>query len=107
MDDDANDRLAEKLLVARILHGDTEAFRSVIDRTQGLVTQIIFKMVVNSEDRRDIAQRPGHRARHVAGAAPSRAGGGRIGGTGRKRTLDLRGSAASPASPRGAGNDRH
>ena len=53
----------------------------------------------------DSAQRPGHRAGHGAGAPPSLAGRWRIGGTGRQRTLDFRGSAASPDSPRGAGDD--
>jgi RNA polymerase sigma factor (sigma-70 family) len=50
------DKQSDQQLVERVLRGDTGAFRSVIDRTQGLVTQIIFKMIANSEDRRDIAQ---------------------------------------------------
>ncbi len=43
-------------LVDKILGGDTEAFRVVIKNTEGLVTQIIFKMVNSIEDRRDLAQ---------------------------------------------------
>jgi RNA polymerase sigma-70 factor (ECF subfamily) len=50
------DKQSDQQLVERVLRGDTEAFRSVIDRTQGLVSQIVFKMIANSEDRRDIAQ---------------------------------------------------
>jgi RNA polymerase sigma factor (sigma-70 family) len=51
-----SDKLSDQQLVERVLRGDTEAFRSVINRTQGLVTQIVFKMINNPEDRRDIAQ---------------------------------------------------
>jgi RNA polymerase sigma factor (sigma-70 family) len=56
MDYKNDDKQSDQQVVERVLRGDTEAFRSVIDRTQGLVTQIVFKMVANSEDRRDIAQ---------------------------------------------------
>jgi RNA polymerase sigma factor (sigma-70 family) len=56
MDYKNDDKQSDRQVVERVLRGDTEAFRAVIDRTQGLVTQIIFKMVANSEDRRDIAQ---------------------------------------------------
>ena len=42
-------------LVKRVLHGDTNAF-STIKNTEGLVTQIVYKMIPNSEDRKDIAQ---------------------------------------------------
>ncbi|MCF0072741.1 sigma-70 family RNA polymerase sigma factor [Dyadobacter sp. CY261] len=51
-----DDKQSDQRLVERVLRGDTAAFRSVIDRTQGMVTQIVFKMVANAEDRRDIAQ---------------------------------------------------
>lgn len=51
-----NERQDDQHLVQRVLRGDTEAFRSIIDRTQGLVTQIVFKMISNQEDRRDVAQ---------------------------------------------------
>jgi RNA polymerase sigma-70 factor (ECF subfamily) len=43
-------------LVERILAGNTQAFETIIKNTKGLVAQITFKMIENSEDRRDIAQ---------------------------------------------------
>src|SRR5450759_2671385 len=43
-------------LVKRVLHGDTNAFSTIIKNTEGLVTQIVYKMIPNSEDRKDIAQ---------------------------------------------------
>jgi RNA polymerase sigma-70 factor (ECF subfamily) len=46
----------EQVLVERVLSGDTTAFRQIIKITQGLVAQIIFKMVNNAEDRLDITQ---------------------------------------------------
>lgn len=46
----------DQLLIERVLRGDTEAFKLIVKNTEGLVTQIIFKMIPNSEDRKDIAQ---------------------------------------------------
>ena len=43
-------------LVNRILSGDTKSFSLIIKNTEGLVAQIIFKMVQNNEDRKDLAQ---------------------------------------------------
>ena len=40
----------------KVLRGDTRAFETVIKNTRGLVAQIVFKMVANPEDRRDLAQ---------------------------------------------------
>jgi RNA polymerase sigma-70 factor (ECF subfamily) len=47
---------ADQELVGKVLDGDTNAFVTVIQNTEGLVTQIIFKMISNTEDRKDIAQ---------------------------------------------------
>jgi RNA polymerase sigma factor (sigma-70 family) len=46
----------DQQLVARVLNGDTRAFETIIKNTEGLVAQIVFKMVGHSEDRRDLAQ---------------------------------------------------
>jgi RNA polymerase sigma factor (sigma-70 family) len=47
---------SDRRLVAAVLSGDNEAFSTIIRNTQGLVTQIIFKMIDNREERKDIAQ---------------------------------------------------
>ena len=46
----------DQKLVEKALRGDTNALNAIIKNTEGLVTQIIFKMVSNIEDRKDIAQ---------------------------------------------------
>lgn len=46
----------EKRLASRSLAGDTQAFGSIIKYTERLVAQIVFKMIANPEDRKDIAQ---------------------------------------------------
>ena len=46
----------DQQLVERVLDGDTEAFGIIIKNTEGLVSQIIFRMVRNGEDRKDIVQ---------------------------------------------------
>ena len=51
-----NRYLAGQFLVNKVLRGDTYAFKSIINNTKGLTTQIIFKMIPNAEDRKDIAQ---------------------------------------------------
>jgi len=43
-------------LIKRVLEGDSNAFKLIISKTQGLVIQIIYKMVNNREDREDLAQ---------------------------------------------------
>jgi len=43
-------------LVGLVLGGDTLAFGSIIKNTERLVAQIVFKMIKNEEDRKDIAQ---------------------------------------------------
>jgi RNA polymerase sigma-70 factor (ECF subfamily) len=47
---------SDQHLVDKVLRGDTKAFEIIIKNTKGLVAQIVFKMVDNAEDRRDIAQ---------------------------------------------------
>jgi len=47
---------ADRFLVDKVLSGDTKAFRSIMKNTEGLVAQIVFKMITNKEDRKDIAQ---------------------------------------------------
>ena len=47
---------ADRKLVEKALRGDTNALNAIIKNTEGLVTQIIFKMISNIEDRKDIAQ---------------------------------------------------
>jgi RNA polymerase sigma-70 factor (ECF subfamily) len=46
----------DKELVARTLSGDSKAFAIIIKNTEALVAQIVFKMVDQAEDRKDIAQ---------------------------------------------------
>ena len=47
---------ADRHLVDKVLHGDTNAFRFIIKNTEGLVAQIVFKMIPNADDRKDIVQ---------------------------------------------------
>ena len=46
----------DKILVERALHGDKEAFKTIIRNTESLTTQTIYKMIANPSDRKDIAQ---------------------------------------------------
>jgi RNA polymerase sigma factor (sigma-70 family) len=46
----------DQTVVEKVLRGDTKAFSVIIKNTEGLVAQIIFKMIPNREDRNDIAQ---------------------------------------------------
>lgn len=48
--------MADQPLVEKVLRGDPNAFKTIIKNTEGLVTQIIFKMIPGAEDRKDIAQ---------------------------------------------------
>lgn len=48
----ANDRI----LVRKVLAGDQRAFSQIIKATEALVAQIIFKMIANPDDRKDMAQ---------------------------------------------------
>jgi RNA polymerase sigma-70 factor (ECF subfamily) len=48
--------LTDQQLVAQVLGGNTAAFGQVVQRTEGLVTQLVFKMIRHPADRPDIAQ---------------------------------------------------
>ncbi|WP_246601882.1 RNA polymerase sigma factor [Hymenobacter profundi] len=46
----------DQQLVKQVLGGNTAAFGQIVQRTEGLVTQLIFKMIRHPADRPDIAQ---------------------------------------------------
>lgn len=48
--------MSDKHLVDKVLSGDTHAFSLIIKNTESLVAQIVFKMISNPGDRKDIAQ---------------------------------------------------
>lgn len=48
--------LTDQQLVAQVLGGNRAAFGQVVQRTEGLVTQLVFKMIRHPADRPDIAQ---------------------------------------------------
>jgi len=48
--------LSDKSLVEKVLQGDKHAFGIIIKNTEALTAQIVFKMIDNPEDRKDIAQ---------------------------------------------------
>ena len=50
------DTLTDRQLVEKVLTGDTSAFATIIKNTEALVAQIVFKMVDDIEDRKDLAQ---------------------------------------------------
>ena len=56
MDDINGNSKADNILVERVLSGDTKAFSIIISITERLVSQIVFKMISNNEDKKDIAQ---------------------------------------------------
>jgi RNA polymerase sigma factor (sigma-70 family) len=47
---------ADKYLVDKVLSGDTQTFGLIIQHTEGLVAQIVYKMIANVQDRKDLAQ---------------------------------------------------
>jgi len=47
---------SDRYLVDKVLGGDTNAFGIIVKNTEGLVAQIVFKMINNAENRKDIAQ---------------------------------------------------
>ena len=49
-------RATDQQLVALVLRGNTAAFGQIVQRTQGLVTQMVFKMIRHPADRPDVAQ---------------------------------------------------
>ncbi len=46
----------DQQLVEMVLKGDAQAFARIIKNTERLVAQVVFKMIRNTEDRKDIAQ---------------------------------------------------
>lgn len=48
--------LTDRQLVDLVLGGDVQAFRGIVDITEGLVAQIVHQLIPNDEDRKDIAQ---------------------------------------------------
>ena len=56
MDKTQTDNSTDQYLVDKVLRGDTKVFEIIIKNTKGLVAQIVFKMVYNPEDRKDLAQ---------------------------------------------------
>lgn len=48
--------MQDKELVNSVLRGEPQAFATIIKNTEGLVAQIVFKLITNAEDRKDIAQ---------------------------------------------------
>jgi RNA polymerase sigma factor (sigma-70 family) len=48
--------LSDKSLVDKALRGETGAFAMIIHNTEALTSQIVFKMISNADDRKDIAQ---------------------------------------------------
>ncbi|RZK28228.1 MAG: sigma-70 family RNA polymerase sigma factor, partial [Hymenobacter sp.] len=48
--------ITDQQLVAQVLGGNTAAFGQLVQRTQGLVTQLVFKMIRHPADRPDVAQ---------------------------------------------------
>lgn len=56
MNDISENNRADHILVDRVLSGDTNAFSIIISNTERLVAQIVFKMISNNEDKKDIAQ---------------------------------------------------
>ena len=56
MDNRPGNNPADKQLVDRVLRGDHQAFGTIIKNTEALVAQVVFKLIANTEDRKDIAQ---------------------------------------------------
>ena len=56
MNDQNHYNQQDRILIGKVLAGDADAFGTVIKNTEGLVAQIVYKMIGNKEDRRDIAQ---------------------------------------------------
>jgi RNA polymerase sigma-70 factor (ECF subfamily) len=45
-----------KLIVEKILSGDTKAFQTFVEEYKGLIGHIVFRMIKNKSDREDICQ---------------------------------------------------
>ena len=46
----------EKQLIERVVHGDSKAFRTFVERYKRLVAHVVFRMVPNVSDREDLCQ---------------------------------------------------
>lgn len=49
-------QLTDKQLVELVLGGDKQAFNRIILATEGLVAQIVFRLIPGEEDQKDVAQ---------------------------------------------------
>lgn len=49
-------KFTDRELIAKVLEGDSNAFKTIVSNTQRLVAQIVYKMIYNREDREDLAQ---------------------------------------------------
>lgn len=56
MNHSTGNNFGDKHLVDKVLGGDARAFGIIIRSTERLVAQIVFKMISNPEDRKDMAQ---------------------------------------------------
>ena len=56
MKEKTGNNFADQQLIEKVLRGNTNAFSAIIKSTEKLVAQIVFKMINNPEDRKDIAQ---------------------------------------------------
>jgi len=56
VENQAEDKLTDRYLVEQVLRGNMRAFNVIVKNTEGLVAQIVFKMIPNYQDRKDIAQ---------------------------------------------------
>ncbi len=52
----SGNNLTDQQLIEAILRGDTKAFTIIIKNTEGLVAQVVIKMINNPEDRKDLVQ---------------------------------------------------
>jgi len=48
--------IPDKHLVDRVLNGDKQAFALIIQQTEALVAQMVYKMIPRAEDRKDLVQ---------------------------------------------------
>lgn len=56
MNDIVEHNQLDRHLVKSVLSGDNHTFTTIIKNTEGLVAQIVYKLIDNREDRRDLAQ---------------------------------------------------
>ncbi len=56
MNNQTEGNAGDRHLVKKVLSGNTNAFGDIIKQTEKLVAQIVFKMINNTENRKDIAQ---------------------------------------------------